>query len=83
MLRRETAELLHARAGARARVDANSTAIFDITGGLAENAMVEASIALFLSKVEGVQAVVHCSVCITACLLCLCVPLIDCSFGQF
>ena len=31
-LRRETAQLLHARAGARARVDANSAAIFDITG---------------------------------------------------
>ncbi|CAM9700023.1 unnamed protein product, partial [Scytosiphon promiscuus] len=31
-LRRETAKLLHARAGARARVEANSAAIFDITG---------------------------------------------------
>ncbi|CAN0418095.1 unnamed protein product, partial [Ectocarpus fasciculatus] len=31
-LRRETAKLLHARAGARARVDANSATIFDITG---------------------------------------------------
>lgn len=31
-LRRETAKLLHARAGARARVEANSATIFDITG---------------------------------------------------
>lgn len=32
LLRRETAQLLHERAGARARVEANRTAIFDITG---------------------------------------------------
>lgn len=45
-LRRETSELLHMRAGARARVEANSAAMFEITGAC-ERVRVRARVCMF------------------------------------